>query len=121
MLHYIFSICYYIISCYIIIGLQGVRLDLKTLALGDLGAALRHGALRGPRELQVVAAEGEAADLRAVLVVADADDGVPRLLDHLDERRVAAAVARAHAVDLVHDDDGLRGRLALLGTGFMGT
>mmetsp|Transcript_61920 Transcript_61920/g.189079 ORF Transcript_61920/g.189079 Transcript_61920/m.189079 type:complete len:232 (-) Transcript_61920:312-1007(-) len=48
----------------------------------------------------------QAPDLLAVLVVCDANDRVASLLDHLDERGVAAAVAGAHAVDLVHDQDG---------------
>mmetsp|Transcript_10577 Transcript_10577/g.28701 ORF Transcript_10577/g.28701 Transcript_10577/m.28701 type:complete len:460 (-) Transcript_10577:171-1550(-) len=85
--------------------LEGVGLHLQALLPGDLRAALRHGVLGRANELEVVAAVGEAPNLRAARVVADADDRVPGLLDHLDEGGVAPPVAAAHAVHLVHDDD----------------
>ena len=63
-------------------------------------------------ELELQAVVAQAAQLLVVPVVADGDDGQLGRLDAGDEVRHAAAVARTHAVHLVHDQAQLDSRTA---------
>jgi hypothetical protein len=93
-------------------ALHRQRVDVQIAQLGDHHqprARLRPHRLL---VLQLFAVVAQRAHLGALAVVADADDRHQRLLDQRDQRRRAAAVARRHAVDLVHDHARLVARLS---------
>mmetsp|Transcript_80009 Transcript_80009/g.166388 ORF Transcript_80009/g.166388 Transcript_80009/m.166388 type:complete len:230 (+) Transcript_80009:1177-1866(+) len=89
---------------------HSICLHPETLRSSDFGHSLRYGRLCGPGKSNVIAAKGQRTHLGTAVVVADANDGILRLLNHSDEGCIATTVARPKTVHFVHYDQTSLGR-----------